>query len=66
MLERLVGPTVFELTIGDLQGSFLADFELVVMEVALTPDERAAYERDMRCFREVLGRYRSIVPARGT
>ncbi len=41
----LIGPVVYELGIGDLAGTFLADFDVVVYRVDLTPEERARYDR---------------------
>jgi superfamily II DNA or RNA helicase len=57
-LRDLVGPIVFELEIADLAGRDLAALDLVRIHVALDPEERAAYERDITPFhrlrREVL------------
>jgi len=54
-LRDLVGPTVFELAIGDLVGRDLAPLDLVRLHVALSADERAAYERDIDPFRRLRG-----------
>jgi superfamily II DNA or RNA helicase len=43
-LAVLVGPTVFELGIGDLAGDHLAPFHRLVMRMRLDPDERREYE----------------------
>jgi superfamily II DNA or RNA helicase len=56
-LEALVGPTVYELRVGDLAGTFLADFDLVVMRLAFDATEREAYDRDVERFRRALARY---------
>lgn len=61
-LRELVGPVVFELSIGDLAGSFLAPFECVVMHVDLDPDERAEHDRLARAFRDVVNRFRRFHP----
>jgi superfamily II DNA or RNA helicase len=56
---------VYELAVADLAGTYLADFELVVLPVALTPDERVAYETDLRAFREVQARFQEMAPGAG-
>ena len=52
-LATLIGPTVYELGIGDLAGGFLADFTLMALHLELTGDERATYEALMATFRAV-------------
>ena len=42
-LGRIVGPTVFELTVADLAGGFLASFDAITLHLELSPDERSAY-----------------------
>jgi superfamily II DNA or RNA helicase len=44
--EELIGPTVYRRDIHELVGSYLAPYDTVRLEVDLTPEERAAYERD--------------------
>jgi superfamily II DNA or RNA helicase len=61
-LERLVGPTVFELGIPDLAGGYLAPFDLLVVGLELAPDERSAYERDLACWRTVQRRFFALAP----
>ncbi len=61
-LEALVGPIVFELAIGDLAGRFLAEFDLVILELHLSPDERAAYAADTALYRAALERFQLIAP----
>lgn len=61
-LAELLGPTVFELTIADLAGSFLAEFELVELRLELTAGERAEYERCWTAFTEALDRFRQLAP----
>ena len=50
-LQRLIGPTVYELNIGDLTGSYLADFDLISLTLELNATERTAYEAEMALFR---------------
>jgi superfamily II DNA or RNA helicase len=52
-LCQLVGPVVFRLTIGDLSGRYLADFDVLSVRIDLTADERAAYQAQMGLFRAV-------------
>lgn len=52
-LGELVGPIVFERTVADLAGTWLAPFEVVTLHLALEHDERRAYDLDM-------GRYRAM------
>jgi superfamily II DNA or RNA helicase len=49
-LGDLLGPVVFELQIADLAGRDLAPLEIVRIMVALTAEERAAYQRDSEPF----------------
>jgi len=44
IVERLVGPVVHRTAIGELQGRFLAPYEVKQVEVALEPDEQQAYD----------------------
>src|SRR5438876_554686 len=41
-LVELVGPTAYELTIGDLAGTFLSSFDIVTLHLDLTAAERTA------------------------
>ncbi|MFI5302655.1 MAG: DEAD/DEAH box helicase family protein, partial [Polyangiales bacterium] len=54
-IRELVGPIVFELAIADLAGSDLAALDLVRLHVALSPRERAEYERQVDPFRRLRG-----------
>jgi len=49
-LEDLVGPIVFQLGVADLAGSYLADFDLIVMRLPLDRDERTQYDAEYRVF----------------
>ena len=42
-LAELIGPTVYELAIGDLTGRFLASFDTVILHLDLTKAERTRY-----------------------
>ena len=61
-LAQLVGPTVFELSVADLAGRFLAELELVDLRLELTPRERADYEREWGTFRTVFDHFQRLAP----
>jgi superfamily II DNA or RNA helicase len=61
-LEELLGPVVYQLSVGDLAGKWLADFDLVVLRVTLDRDERARYDADHRLFTELNGQFRALHP----
>lgn len=61
-LEELLGPVVYQLGVGDLAGKWLADFDLIVLRVALDREERARYEADHRLFAELNRQFRSMHP----
>lgn len=64
-LSDLLGPIVYQIGVGDLTGRYLADFDLVILPLGLTPIERATYDADYRSFAELSRRFRQIHP-RGT
>jgi superfamily II DNA or RNA helicase len=43
-LAALVGPVLFERSVGDLAGRYLAPFERITWSLALEPDERREYD----------------------
>jgi superfamily II DNA or RNA helicase len=61
-LEQLLGPVVFELGVGDLTGTHLAQLDVVSLHLELAPDERAAYERDIGLFQGVRGHFARLAP----
>jgi superfamily II DNA or RNA helicase len=61
-LRDLVGPIVYELGVRDLAGTWLADFDLVVLQLGLNPEEREHYDADYRIFSEVNRRFRRLHP----
>ena len=61
-LTALVGPTVFELTVADLAGGFLASFDAITLYVDLAPDERTAYARLATVFNAAHADFRHMVP----
>jgi superfamily II DNA or RNA helicase len=63
-LGALVGPLVYELGVADLAGSYLAEFELVVVPLGLDRDERARYAAEQRTFSEVRRAFQRLYPER--
>jgi len=61
-LVQIIGPTAYELTIGDLAGTFLSGFDIVTLHLDLTAAERQAYERWMTTFRTVHAQFRRVAP----
>ncbi len=53
-LAELIGPTVYELAIGDLTGGFLASFDTVVLHLDLTEAERTRYASLSQAFTTTL------------
>lgn len=62
VLAAAVGPCVYELSIGDLTGGFLAPFDRVTLLLDLGPDERRRYEQDRDLFRRTYARFRMAWP----
>jgi len=56
VVAGLVGPKVYEAAADDLAGDHLADYEIRRVEVALGPEERAAYEDAQGTFVDYLKR----------
>jgi superfamily II DNA or RNA helicase len=61
-LSDLLGPIVYQIGLGDLTGSYLADFDLVVLTLGLDRAERESYEADHREFAELNRRFRQLHP----
>lgn len=56
--EELIGPVVYRRDIVELTGSYLAEYDVEQIEVALSPEEQAAYD-------EARAVYRGFVQANG-
>ncbi|MGA9770808.1 MAG: DEAD/DEAH box helicase family protein [Blastocatellia bacterium] len=54
LLEELIGPIVYKRQAQDLAGEYLADYEIVRINVNLSATERADYERERAVFREFI------------
>jgi superfamily II DNA or RNA helicase len=61
-LSELLGPVVFRLAIDDLAGTYLASYDLVVIELHLDRDERQRYEREVMAFRTFNHAFRRCSP----
>jgi superfamily II DNA or RNA helicase len=76
VVERLVGPKVYERDVDELAGDHLAEYEVRRVEVDLTPEERESYEEAQGTFVDYLKRsslsltsgadYRKLVMRSGT
>ena len=53
-LDRLVGPVVYRREAHELAGDYLADYEVVRVNVRLSVEERSAYERERAVFKQFL------------
>jgi superfamily II DNA or RNA helicase len=56
VVEELVGPKVYDLSVDELAGDHLADYEVRRVEVDLTPEERDRYEEAQGTFVDYLKR----------
>jgi len=54
LLENLVGPKIYELTIPDLAGSHLADFTVKTIRVPLSDAEQTMYQHYFNIYRNYL------------
>jgi superfamily II DNA or RNA helicase len=64
-LGALIGPTVFELALADLSGSYLAPFELVTLKLDLDLLEQGAWERAVATYRPLLRAFQRTSPGAG-
>ncbi|HEY3236996.1 MAG TPA: DEAD/DEAH box helicase family protein [Polyangiaceae bacterium] len=64
-LCELVGPVAYQLGVGDLAGTWLSDFDLVVVRLGLDATEREQYASDHRIFARVWRHFWTLHP-RGT
>jgi len=61
-LGELLGPIVYGLTVQDLKGRWLSDFDLVVLRLALDAEERDRYAADYQLFAQVNREFRRFHP----
>ena len=64
-LAEMIGPTVFELAIGDLAGGYLASFDAVTLYLELGQEERVIYSRLSAVFSSAFEKFRRLVPKAG-
>ncbi len=62
-LFDLIGPPVFELSVSDLAGTYLAPLDVMKLFVELTQEERRSYEGWLALYREPLAEFRRQNPA---
>ncbi|MBI3030139.1 MAG: ATP-dependent helicase, partial [Candidatus Rokubacteria bacterium] len=62
MLAELIGPVVFEETLGQARGRTLADYAIVRVPIYLTEDEQAEFDRLSRRIRAYVARRRREEP----
>lgn len=61
-LAALLGPTVFELSLGALSGTFLAELTRIVITLGLDAQERRAYDAEAGLFRAAYSSFRRLAP----
>ncbi len=61
-MSQLVGPPIYELTVSDLSGTYLSNFDLIKIQLDLTPAERNCYEIHIGVFNEVFSYFRKSFP----
>jgi superfamily II DNA or RNA helicase len=61
-LERLIGPEVYRQTVSDLTGEFLAPCRIVTLALALSPEERRAYDLETGIYRPVARQFFRYAP----
>lgn len=64
-LDELVGPIVFELSIADLAGVYLSEFEQIKLSVGLDALEQSAYAAARAGFAGVWDEFRAFSPTSG-
>ena len=62
VLGELMGPVVYRLGVGDLAGTWLANFDVAVVQLGLAADERARYDADHRLFSVLNQQFRRLHP----
>lgn len=61
-LGDLIGPIVYELSIPELAGGYLAPFQRIVLGVDLSQAERRPYDRDRERFLTAFRHFRQLAP----
>lgn len=63
LLDSLVGPEIYRRDIKDLAGEFLAEYQVIRLEVELPEAEFEAYQEARACFRAFLEAYKIPISA---
>ncbi|HEU5077525.1 MAG TPA: DEAD/DEAH box helicase family protein, partial [Polyangiaceae bacterium] len=61
-LDSLIGPVVCQVGVNELTGSWLSEFDLVLLRLTLNPSERARYQQDYGKFLEAHRDFRKLHP----
>lgn len=61
-LSELIGPPVFELTLGDLTGTYLSDFDYYTLHVDLTNDEKFCYTTEISIYKKHFREFKLFCP----
>ena len=61
-LEALVGPVAYDVSLGELVGVHLSEFDVITLHVSLTQSESDAYEKLTRPFLELRRAHRRAYP----
>jgi superfamily II DNA or RNA helicase len=61
-LSELIGPPVFELSVSDLAGSYLAPLDVMKLFVELTQEERRSYQGWLALYRKPLAEFQRRNP----
>lgn len=61
-LTQLIGPVVFDISVGDLKGNYLANFDYFTVRLDLTPEERMRYENEITIYKTVFKDFINKLP----
>lgn len=61
-LTESIGPVAFELSMTDLSGTYLANFDYYTVQVDLHVEERSRYEMEVRLYKDSLSEFRATCP----
>jgi superfamily II DNA or RNA helicase len=64
-LSELLGPVVYRLGIDDLAGTYLAHYDVIIIEVHLDAEERRRHEQELEAFRKFHRAFRRVAPEAG-
>ncbi|MGK5084029.1 DEAD/DEAH box helicase family protein [Bdellovibrionota bacterium FG-1] len=61
-LSTLIGPPVFEVSLGDLSGTYLAPFDHFTLHAELTTNERFRYNLEINQYKAIYSEFRRACP----